>query len=144
METHAVTIDVPALGRLQRTGLILGFWGLVAGAVGAYMNPDQFFRSYLVGFLFVLGLSMGSLALLMLQHMSGGQWGLMGRRIFEAASRNLPFVAVLFVPILFRLPAIYHWAAPGVIESDPILIKKAGYLNVPFFMGRAVFYFLIW
>ena len=52
------------------------------------MNLDQFFRSWLIGFLFCLGLSLGSLALLMLQHLSGGQWGLVGRRVFEAASRE--------------------------------------------------------
>src|SRR3954471_3040338 len=115
METHAVTIDVPALGRLQRTGLILGFWGLVAGAVGAFMNPDQFFRSWLVGFLFVLGLSLGSLTLLMLQHMSGGQWGMVTRRIFEAASRNLPYVALAFVPLLFGLPRLFIWARPDLV-----------------------------
>src|SRR3954471_17717125 len=136
METHAVTIDVPALGRLQRTGLILGFWGLVAGAVGAYMNPDQFFRSYLVGFLFVLGLSLGSLALLMLQHMSGGQWGLVGRRIFEAASRNLPFVALAFVPILFGMPRLFVWTHADAVAAHHVLQVKSLYLNVPFFIGR--------
>ena len=53
-------------------------------------------------------------------------------------------VALFFVPLLFRLPDIYHWAAPGVTATDPILLKKAGYLNVPFFIGRAVLYFAIW
>nr|MDQ3348334.1 hypothetical protein [Acidobacteriota bacterium] len=101
MDTHALNTDVPALARLQQRALIVGVLGLAAGAVGAVLNPDQFFRSWLIGFLFCLGLSLGPLALLMLQHMSGGQWGLVGRRVFEAASRNLPFVALLFIPILF-------------------------------------------
>jgi hypothetical protein len=68
----------------------------------------------------------------------------MGRRVFEAASRNLPVVVLLFIPVLFRLPHIYHWAEPGVVAADPILSLKAGYLNVPFFIGRAVLYFLVW
>jgi hypothetical protein len=144
METHAVTTDVPALARLQKGGLVLGFWGLVLGAVGAFTNLDQFFRSWLVGFLFVLGLSLGSLTLLMLQHMSGGQWGLVTRRIFEAASRNLPYVALAFVPLLFGLPRLYIWARPAVVATDAILQHKALYLNVPFFIGRAVLYFAIW
>jgi hypothetical protein len=144
METHAVTTDVPALARLQQRALIVGVIGLLAGAAGAVINLDQFFRSWLIGFMLILGLSMGSLALLMLQHLSGGQWGLMGRRVFEAASRNLPVVALLFVPLLFRLPAVYHWAVPGVAEHDEIIRMKAGYLNVPFFIGRAVLYFAVW
>ncbi|MEO8078090.1 MAG: hypothetical protein ABI818_17310 [Acidobacteriota bacterium] len=144
METHAVTTDVPALARLQKGGLVLGFWGLVLGAVGAFTNLDQFFRSWLVGFLFVLGLSLGSLTLLMLQHMSGGQWGLVTRRIFEAASRNLPYVALAFVPLLFGLPRLFIWARPELVAADEILQHKALYLNVPFFIGRAVLYFAIW
>ena len=144
METHAVNTDVPALARLQQWALIVGFWGLVAGAVGGFLNPDQFFRSWLIAVLFCLGLSLGSLALLMLQHMSGGQWGLVGRRVFEAASRTLPLVALAFVPLLFGLPNLYKWARPELVPTDHILQVKAPYLNVPFFVGRAVFYFAVW
>src|SRR4029079_17550996 len=144
MDTHAVTTDVPALARLQRWGLVAGFWGLLAGLVGAFFDLDQFFRSWLIGFLFCLGLSMGPLALLMLQHMSGGQWGLMVRRVCEAASRNVPLVALMFVPLLFRLPRLYHWAPPEAVRVDHILQMKAPYLNVPFFITRAAIYFAIW
>jgi hypothetical protein len=144
MATHALDTDVPALARLQQRALIVGVLGLAAGAIGAVQNPDQFFRSWLIGFMFCLGLSLGSLALLMLQHMSGGQWGLVGRRVFEAASRNLPFVALMFIPILLGLPRLYEWARPEAVRADHILQMKAPYLNVPFFIGRAVLYFAIW
>jgi hypothetical protein len=144
MDTHAVNTDVPALARLQQRALIVGVLGLAAGAAGAALNPDQFFRSWLIGFLVCLGLSMGSLGLLMMQHMSGGQWGLVGRRVFEAASRNLPYVALLFVPLLFGLPRLYSWARPEAVRADHILQIKSLYLNVPFFIARAVLYFVIW
>jgi hypothetical protein len=144
MNTHAVNTEVPALARLQQRALIVGVLGLAAGALGALQNPDQFLRSWLIGFLFCLGLSLGSLGLLMLQHMSGGQWGLVGRRVFEAASRNLPFVALLFIPILFGLPRLYDWARPEAVQADHILQMKAPYLNVPFFIARAVLYFVLW
>lgn len=144
METHVVTTDVPALARFQQRALIVGAIGLIAGAVGAMGNLDQFFRSWLIGFLFCLGLSMGSLALLMLQHMSGGQWGLVGRRVFEAASRNIPLVALMFVPLLFGLPRLFLWARPEAVATDAILQMKQPYLNVPFFIGRAVLYFAVW
>ncbi len=144
MNTFPATTDVPALARLQQRALIVGVIGLLAGVAGALMNPDQFFRSWLVGFLVCLGLTMGSLALLMLQHLSGGQWGLMGRRVFEAASRNLPVVVLIFIPLLFRLPGVYHWADPGVTAGDVILQQKAGYLNAGFFIVRAFVYFVVW
>src|SRR3954468_6985443 len=144
METHAVNTDVPALARLQRWALVVGFWGLLAGVIGAFQDADQFFRSWLIGFLFCLGLTMGSLALLMLQHMSGGQYGLMARRVCEAASRNLPFVALLFIPLLFGLPRIYPWADPGVAGAGHIVQMKELYLTVPFFIARAVLFFALW
>ena len=144
MDTYVLNADVPALARLQQRGLIVGVVGLAAGAIGLFFNADQFFRSWLVGFLFVLGLSLGSLALLMLQHLSGGQWGLVGRRVFEASTRTLPFVAVAFVPILFGMRPLYLWARPEAVQADRILQMKAPYLNVPFFTVRAVVFFAFW
>jgi hypothetical protein len=139
-----VSTDVPALARLQQRALIVGVVGLAAGIGGAFIDPDQFWRSWLIGFLFCLGLTLGPLGLLMLQHLSGGQWGLIGRRVFEAASRMMPVMAIVFLPVLFGLPHIFHWAEPGAAAGDPILQAKAPYLNVPFFIVRAVIYFLVW
>ena len=137
------TLDVPALGRLQQRALIVGVLALLAGAVGAAMNIDQFFRSWLIGFLFCLSLSLGSLALLMLQHLSGGQWGLVGRRVFEAGTRLLPIVAILAVPVILGMPRIFQWAQPGA-DANPIIHAKLAYLNTGFFIGRAALYFLFW
>src|SRR5919112_3342764 len=123
------TIDVPGLGRLQQRALIAGVVGLIAGGVGAATNLDQFFRSWLIGFLFVLSLALGSLALLMLQHLSGGQWGLVSRRIFEAASRTLPLVALAFIPILFGMRPLFLWARTEAVETHRLLQMKAPYLN---------------
>jgi hypothetical protein len=144
MNTHAITSDVPALSRFQQRALVVGVIGLIGAVIGAATNLDQFFRSWLVGFLFCLGLTLGSLALLMLQHLSGGQWGLVGRRIFEAASRTLPGMVLLFIPLLFGLPRIFIWARPEIVQGDRILLMKAPYLNVEFFIGRAALYFAVW
>jgi len=143
MQTLSIS-DVPALARLQQRALIVGAVALVAGLAGAAMDTDQFFRSWLIGFLFCLGLTLGSLALLMLQHLSGGQWGLVGRRVFEAASRTLPFVIVMFVPLIFGMRALFLWAQPEAVAADPILQIKEPYLNVTFFFIRAVVYFVFW
>jgi hypothetical protein len=140
---QAEIIDAPALGRIQQRGFILGAVGLVATVIGAIINIDQFLHSWLIGFLFCLGLALGSLALLMLQHLSGGQWGLVSRRVFEAATRTLPIVALLFIPIAIGLPKIFEWARPEAAENA-IIHAKAGYLNAPFFIVRAVVYFAFW
>ena len=144
MQTDSVTSDVPGLAALQQRGLIVGVVALAAGVIGAVFNSDRFFQSWLIGFLFILGLSLGSLGLLMLQHMSGGKWGLAGRRVFEAASGTLWLVALAFIPILFGLRRIFAWARPEAVQASPILLQKEPYLNVTFFIIRAVVYFAFW
>src|SRR5512145_469585 len=144
MVTLATTSDAPELARLQQRALVVGIAGLLAAGIGAAMNLEQFYRSWLIGFLFCLGLTLGSLGLLMLQHLSGGQWGLVSRRVFEAASRTLPLVAVFFIPVLLGVSSVFEWSHTDVVANDPVLIQKAPYLEVRFFVARAVIYFAFW
>ncbi len=132
------------LSRLGRRAAIIGVVALAACVVGAFASPDQFFRSYLVGYLLWISVALGSLALLMLQHLITGQWGWLGRRSFEAAAGTLWFLAIGFIPIVIGLSRIYVWAAPGHVLGDTLLEHKAPYLNVTFFLVRAGIYFIIW
>lgn len=133
------------VGHYQKRALIVGVVFLVVLLVGALINRPQFFRSYLVGYLFWTGIAIGCLALLMLQHISGGAWGLVIRRVLEAATRTLPLMAALFVPIILGAHQIYPWTHAEEMAKSPALEQKAHYyLNLPFFTGRAALYFTIW
>jgi len=79
----------PEIDTLQRVSAIIGAIGIIASIVLAMSNPEQFYRSYLIAFLWVLGPTTGCMALLMVHHLSGGAWGLGVRRIYEAAARNV-------------------------------------------------------
>jgi hypothetical protein len=114
---------------------------VVGGLAG---DRAAFFRGYLVGYAFWLGLGLGSLGGAMVQFLTGGRWGLVTRRIFEAGASTLPLMAVLFLPVLFGLPQLYAWARPDQVAADPVLLHKSPYLNVPFFIARAVVYLLVW
>jgi hypothetical protein len=141
----APTLPMPAaLGRLQRNGLVVGAVFLLALGAGFFLDRDQFFRSYLFGWLFWLGVAVGCLGLAMLNQLTGGLWGLVPRRLHEAAARTLPAMAVLFLPVLLGLSSLYVWARPEVVAADEIIRSKTPYLNVPFFVARAVFYFAVW
>jgi hypothetical protein len=144
METDVLTTDLPALGRLRRQGLIVGAAGLLLGGIGALVSPEQFMPAWLIGFIFCLGLSLGSLALLMVLHLSGGKWALMSRRIFEAGSRLIPYCLLLYIPIAVMLPTLYIWARPAAVQADHILQLKQPYLSVPFALVRAAIYFGVW
>jgi len=131
--------------RWQQLGLIAGVVFLMILAAGAFLDRPQFFRSYLYGFTFWVGISVGSLALLMLQHLTGGGWGLVIRRVLEAATRTLPLMLLLFVPIVIGAHWIYPWTNPEKMAKSPALLAKSrGYLNVQFFIVRAAIYFAIW
>jgi hypothetical protein len=126
--------------RIRQRSLIAGVIGLACCLLAALISPAHAFRAYLVAFNFWLGIALGCLVLLMLQHLTGGIWGLVLRRVFEAATRTLGLLALLFLPLLLGLPKLYEW----VDSTDPQLIEKNWYLNVPFFVIRAVLYFMIW
>ena len=142
---HDATYSPPAsLDALRQRSLIVGVVGLVAAAAGALINPGQFFHSYLLAYLLWLAAALGGLALTMLQHLSGGGWGVVLRRIFEAAARTLPWMALFFVPLAFGLRDLYPWTDTAMVAQDHILKEKALYLNVPFFLVRAAICFAVW
>jgi len=142
---HDATYTPPAsLDRLRQRSLIVGLVGLVAAGAGWFLNPAQFYHSYLLAFLLWLAAALGGLALTMLQHMSGGSWGVVLRRIFEASARTLPLMALLFLPIAFGVHTLYPWTDAARVAADHVLTEKAPYLNLPFFFVRAALYFAIW
>src|SRR5262249_5237025 len=93
------SFNPPNMSRFQSRALIVGVVALVLLLIGGFVGGRQFLQAYIVGFTFWCGISVGSLALLMLQHLTGGGWGLVIRRVLEAATRTLPLVALLFIPI---------------------------------------------
>jgi hypothetical protein len=134
----------PGLEQLQRRALIAGAVGVLLCLLGWYLDPVQFFRSYLVAYLFWWGVPLGCLAILMIHHLVGGAWGAVIRRVLEAATRTLPLLLVLFVPLWFGLGDLYSWADPDVVAKNPVLQHKSSYLNTPFFLLRLAGYFVIW
>jgi hypothetical protein len=133
------------VGGIQRFGMGVALLGVVGTVVGFLMaGQERFFQAYLVAYTFVFGIVLGSMALLMIQHLSGGAWGVVIRRPLEAAVRTMPIMALLFLPIAAGVHDLYHWSHPDVVANDAVLQQKAAYLNTTFFYIRQVIYFAIW
>jgi hypothetical protein len=130
--------------RLYRIGLAVGIPGTAAAALSAFVDPAYFFRGWLFGFEFWLGLTLGCIAILMFHYLMGGAWGVATRRIFEAGAMTLPLLALAFIPLMIGLPYIYEWAQARVVAADPLLLNKAAYLNPSFFLIRSVIYLALW
>ena len=133
-----------ALRRVQRAALVAGVVGLVASAAGAAVSPARVLGSYLVAYLFLVEIALGSLAILMINYLTGGAWGAIIRRLLESGVRTLPLLALLFLPVALGTGQLYEWARPDAVAHDPLLAHKQLYLNVPFFLARAAFYFAAW
>jgi hypothetical protein len=135
----------PIVQTIEVRSLMVGALAAVIGIIGAIVQPGQFFPAYLLAFMAWLGVTLGCMAILMLQHMTGGAWGLVIRRILEAGSRTLPLMAGLFLPILFGLSRLYPWARPDEVAKDKHLQDiTQSYLNFSGFLVRAIIYFAIW
>ena len=144
-----------SVGRLQQRALIVGAVALLVSILGARSTPELFYQSYLMSFLLILGLTVGSLGLVMLQHLTGGHWGIIIRRPLESATRTLPLMAIAFLPIaLFGMHYLYSghgnekgWLnAPATGEGALSDFQKS-YLTthgIFGFYGRAVIYFGVW
>jgi len=132
------------LRRWQRPSILAGIALLAISIIGAVFSPGQFFRSYLFGYLFWIGLALGSMALVMVQHLTGGAWGVVTRRMLESAMLTLPLLIVLFVPIVFGIPQLYLWSHSDAVANDAVMQHRHGYMNTPMFIIRAVAYFAIW
>jgi hypothetical protein len=132
------------LRQMQKRLLIAGVGAITVCVIGAFFSPSQFFHSYLIGYLLLLGTTLGAAGFLMLHHLTGGYWGLILRRILEAVIRTLPLIALFTIPLLFGLHFIYRWADPSAVAADPLLQSKQFYLTIPLFLIRQILYFIIW
>ncbi|MBX5497222.1 MAG: hypothetical protein IRZ15_17940 [Bryobacteraceae bacterium] len=132
------------VNKAMRYALFGGAAVLIISIIGAFFSPADFFRAYLIGYVFWAGLALGSLSIVLLHHLVGGDWGFITRRFMESAFGTLPLLALLSIPILVNVSTLYPWARPEVVAESPVLQQKVPYLNVPFFIGRIIIYFAIW
>lgn len=129
--------------------LVIGVLFLAVTAFGAGADSQQFYFSYLVGWSFALTIALGALFFVLVQHLTQAQWSAVVRRVPEALTWAFPLLAVLSIPIVLGMHDLYHWTHeelydPTSDKYDALVAGKAAYLNVPFFLGRMVLYFVLW
>ena len=131
-------------GRFGTIALVAGIAGIVLSGIGAFVDTDRFFLSYHTAFIFWVTIALGGLFFTMLQHATGAVWSVVVRRASEALAMTLPLLFVFFLPMLGGIHTLFHWSHAEAVSNDALLAGKAGYLNVGFFITRAVVYFAVW
>jgi hypothetical protein len=146
---HLDLTSPPVVKTIAQRSLIVGVVFAIVAILLALKSPDQFYRAYLLGFMAWLGVALGSMAILMIRHLTGGGWGMVIRRILGAAMRTVPLLALLFIPVILGIKRLYIWAQPLENVADKHLrehledITKT-YLTTNGFIVRAIIYFAIW
>ncbi len=142
---RAPTSTTNPFTRPMRIAFVVGVDAAIVCIVALLLTGwATFFQAYLYAYLFLLGISLGLEALLLVHFIVSAKWGLTIRRIGEAAAGSLWALAILFIPILFGMQYLFPWSIPANVAANPVLQAKTWYLNVPFFIIRAVIYFAIW
>ena len=130
------------LNRLRTLALGIGGVSLLAWAVGLYFDPEQALRSWLLGFIFWAGIGIGGIGILLLQYLTGGAWGVVIRRVAEAASRTLPILALMFVPLAIGVKRLYEWT--HIPATDHIMVQRGWFMTPESWILRSVIYFILY
>lgn len=138
------SLQFPSDLNVTKSMTALGVVGLVASAVGYFINHEQFFFSYLTSFTFYASIALAALFFVMLQHVTRSTWSVLVRRIPETISSNIWWWGLFLIPILFGMHSLYHWSHESAVASDPVLQGKEPWLNTPFFVIRQIIYIGIW
>jgi hypothetical protein len=141
--------DPISLHDLTRGALLVGAVGVALTALSYFIDRERVFFAYLFSFNFVLALALGSLAVWMIHNLTGGRWGMAILRYLEAATRTLPLLTLLFVPVALGVNDLYPWASPERRETEHVqeALQSPGkdiFLSVPWFLARAAIYFGLW
>jgi len=137
-------LTLASLKGWQRPALLVALAGIVLAGLGAFLDREQFWQSYLLAFLFWLQLALGCLGLVMVHHLVGGRWSALVRRLLESGALTLPLLALLAVPLVFGLTTLYPWTDAEHVAQSELLQQKTLYLNTPFFLARSALYLGVW
>ncbi|MDX1540026.1 MAG: hypothetical protein R3349_01355, partial [Geminicoccaceae bacterium] len=118
--------------------------GATLAIVGLLTDPDGFWRAWFIAVLVAFQIPLGCLALLIAWHVMGGRWGLALADALEVGARTLPLVAILFLPLLLDLEALYPWARDAYLAEHEVVADKTAWLNPAFFTVRTLFYLVVW
>jgi len=129
---------------LKRLGLILVIFGLALGSGGFFFDAQRALFNYLLAYVFIMSIAVGSLFLVALEYLAGAEWSTPIRRIPEFYASMLPILFILVIPLLLNLHTIFEWSHKDVVEGDKILKGKSPYLNTSFFIVRTLFSVGIW
>src|SRR2546423_4925318 len=130
------------ISRFAGLSVLLGVVAFVALALcgaGAVLDSHQFSFSWLFAFGFFFTLCAGCFFWTIVHYATDANWTVVVRRQLENIAVLVAVLAIFFIPIFLLRHHLYEWMniEPG---KEPNLDSKRAYLNLNFFIFRAVFF----
>ncbi len=144
MEFKQQSFTLNGTGLAERLAFIIGGISIALSAVAFWVDPGQFYFSWLVAFVFWTSIALGGLFFTLIHHLTGATWSVVVRRFFEVLMTNMPFLLLMAIPVFLGMHELYHWSHADAVSHDHLLQHKAAFLNVPFFIIRTLIYFAVW
>jgi len=102
---------------------------------------------YVAAFFFFM-ISLGVLAFYAIQRAAQAGWSPVLFRVMEGITAYLLPGGIIVIVILalsgFHMNHLFIWMDPEVVAHDKLIAGKTGFLNVPFFLTRAVIFLSGW
>jgi hypothetical protein len=136
--------QITVSGKFKIITLLLSGIGAATFILGLISDPESTWASYLIVNYYFLSLAIGGVFFLIIQFITQSGWSSAFNRIPEAMMSYIPFAAVFFLLLYFGVHDIYHWSDNDTVATDPLIAHKSAFLNIPFFFGRMVVFFILW
>jgi hypothetical protein len=131
-EGHRIAALRPVASWPSRVGAVVCLLVLAA----AWFNPEAAMRAWLASAVFWSSIPIAALMLVMMMRLIPGAWDVEMLVATEAAILLMPLAAIVFVPVLIGIPALYAWV--GQPQDSAF---RAVYLTPSFFVLRTVLWF---
>jgi hypothetical protein len=167
MSHHVTSADIPVNGerldpskvsKVKLLSLVVAVLGSLASVWLLFFAPEKYQGNYAYSWVFALyfflTLAIGGCFWTLLHNVSNSGWGTAVRRIFENLGSVFPWMAIFALPLAFPQVQqyLYEWMnlhreAHGDVKehlhhTNHLLYNKYFYMNIPFWYGRFVFYFV--
>jgi hypothetical protein len=125
----------------RSTSMTTLFGGMFVVGLAAFLytlgqDPDRAWQAYVSNWLFFTSIAMGAVAFTATTVIVKARWNWSVRRVSLSFVAFLPISFILLLPMLGLGEDYFPWI--GMMADDPIVQKKAAYLNMPFLTARNV------
>ncbi|MBL9087949.1 MAG: hypothetical protein JNM10_12500 [Planctomycetia bacterium] len=135
---------LPRSSRGRRTPIVLLALGGATFAAGLFRAPAAVWPAYLASVFALTTVGLGAAVFVALHHVTGARWGRAVLPVAHAVTTVLPWAGLAHLVLPFGVATLHPWADPAAVAADHALSGRAGWMTVPWVIGRTAVAFGAW